>query len=348
MDQQNASAQRLLPAAMLKRWLQVCRVKITFGLFPMNRFVTTTWRKNSVKCLRKLESRFYWESALVRELPNPHRYAYYVNLNVMSTLMIDTIRIYMYIFAKLGHYAWRDISLEPFLWSGSPFLQDPLFPWLWAYICPPSTNASLVNALAQSKKCKFLRSPDVWACLWSRLQRWKAHPISSLTADSKSPDLGEGRAQVWQCGKLCFVGTEVMAHVCVCSRLWCYERAPRPRCSCCQHLGHRKEGVYSLPPYMWRSGPINISNRWRCIFLKFGEGRLLARGGVGFDKIPFCFEMIHRWSGLLLFDNHISLPARRTPHNCAWYNRTKSASLENEFLFFKCVCICFPKTSIIN
>jgi len=138
MDQQNASAQRLLPAAMLKRWLQVCRVKITFGLFPMNRFVTTTWRKNSVKCLRKLESRFYWESALVRELPNPHRYAYYVNLNVMSTLMIDTIRIYMYIFAKLGHYAWRDISLEPFLWSGSLFLQDPLFPWLWAYICPPS------------------------------------------------------------------------------------------------------------------------------------------------------------------------------------------------------------------
>jgi len=49
MEKSNASAQRLLSAAMLERWPQVCRVKITFTLLPTNCFAST--RTNSMKCL---------------------------------------------------------------------------------------------------------------------------------------------------------------------------------------------------------------------------------------------------------------------------------------------------------
>ena len=47
----NSSARRLLPAAWLERWPQVCRVKITFIVLPTNRFVYTT--TNPIKCLVK-------------------------------------------------------------------------------------------------------------------------------------------------------------------------------------------------------------------------------------------------------------------------------------------------------
>jgi len=43
------SARRLHSAALLERWPQVCRVKITFPKLPTNRFVSTT--KNSMKCV---------------------------------------------------------------------------------------------------------------------------------------------------------------------------------------------------------------------------------------------------------------------------------------------------------
>ena len=49
IEKQNASARRLLPADMLERWPQVCRVKITLTLLPTNCFVST--RTNSMKCL---------------------------------------------------------------------------------------------------------------------------------------------------------------------------------------------------------------------------------------------------------------------------------------------------------
>ena len=42
-------ARRLLSAALLERWLQVCRVKITFTRLPTNRFLSTT--KISMKCV---------------------------------------------------------------------------------------------------------------------------------------------------------------------------------------------------------------------------------------------------------------------------------------------------------
>jgi len=45
----NASARRLLPAAMPERWPQVCRVKIMFILLLTYRFVSTS--TNSIKCL---------------------------------------------------------------------------------------------------------------------------------------------------------------------------------------------------------------------------------------------------------------------------------------------------------
>jgi len=44
----NASAQRLLPADVLERWLQVCCVKITFTLLQTNCFASTT--ANLMKC----------------------------------------------------------------------------------------------------------------------------------------------------------------------------------------------------------------------------------------------------------------------------------------------------------
>ena len=43
------SARRLLSAALLGRWPQVCRVKITFTKLPTNRFVSRT--QNSMKCV---------------------------------------------------------------------------------------------------------------------------------------------------------------------------------------------------------------------------------------------------------------------------------------------------------
>jgi len=43
------SAQRLLSAALLERWPQVCRFKITFKKLPTNSFVCTT--KKSMKCV---------------------------------------------------------------------------------------------------------------------------------------------------------------------------------------------------------------------------------------------------------------------------------------------------------
>jgi len=45
----NFQALSLLSAAMLERWPQVCRVKITFTKLPTSRFVSTT--KNSMKCV---------------------------------------------------------------------------------------------------------------------------------------------------------------------------------------------------------------------------------------------------------------------------------------------------------
>ena len=43
------ASRRLLPAAMLECWPQVCRIKITFGLLLTDWFVST--KKNSMKCL---------------------------------------------------------------------------------------------------------------------------------------------------------------------------------------------------------------------------------------------------------------------------------------------------------
>jgi len=43
------SAWRLLSAALLERWLQVCRVKITFTKLLTNRFVSTT--RKSMECV---------------------------------------------------------------------------------------------------------------------------------------------------------------------------------------------------------------------------------------------------------------------------------------------------------
>ena len=48
MKQYNASTRRLPAAALLERWPQVCRVKITITLLPTNHFVFTT--TNSMKC----------------------------------------------------------------------------------------------------------------------------------------------------------------------------------------------------------------------------------------------------------------------------------------------------------
>ena len=45
----NASARRLLAAALLERYPQLCRIKIMFTLLPINRFVSTT--TNSMKRL---------------------------------------------------------------------------------------------------------------------------------------------------------------------------------------------------------------------------------------------------------------------------------------------------------
>jgi len=39
----------LLSAALLQRWPQVCRIKITYTKLPTNHFVSTT--KNSMKCV---------------------------------------------------------------------------------------------------------------------------------------------------------------------------------------------------------------------------------------------------------------------------------------------------------
>ena len=47
-DQWNASARRLLPATLLKRWPQVCHVKIMFKLLSNNWLIST--RMNLMKC----------------------------------------------------------------------------------------------------------------------------------------------------------------------------------------------------------------------------------------------------------------------------------------------------------
>jgi len=48
IEKYNASAWCLLPATLLERWPQVCRVKTTFELLPITSFVST--KTNSMKC----------------------------------------------------------------------------------------------------------------------------------------------------------------------------------------------------------------------------------------------------------------------------------------------------------
>ena len=66
MEKWVADCWRLLPAAMLVRWPQVFHVKMTFGLLLTNWFVST--KTDSMTPL-KVDST--WESAFVREIPNP-------------------------------------------------------------------------------------------------------------------------------------------------------------------------------------------------------------------------------------------------------------------------------------
>jgi len=72
----DSSAQRLLPAAMLERWPQVCRVKITLTLLLTNCFVSTT--TNSMKCLGNW---MLLRTEFGREIPNPT-----LNLTYSTTL----------------------------------------------------------------------------------------------------------------------------------------------------------------------------------------------------------------------------------------------------------------------
>ena len=53
-------------AALLEHWPQACRVKITFTELPRNRFVS--WQKFRWNVLW---TGFHWESAFVRQIPNP-------------------------------------------------------------------------------------------------------------------------------------------------------------------------------------------------------------------------------------------------------------------------------------
>jgi len=48
METENASARRLLPATLLERWPQVCRVKIMFELLRTTAFASA--KTNSMKC----------------------------------------------------------------------------------------------------------------------------------------------------------------------------------------------------------------------------------------------------------------------------------------------------------
>jgi len=52
VEKLNASACRLLAAAMLERWPQVCGVKITFEVLPTNLFIFT--KTNLMKCLSNI------------------------------------------------------------------------------------------------------------------------------------------------------------------------------------------------------------------------------------------------------------------------------------------------------
>jgi len=44
----------LIPAALLERWLEVCRVKITFKVLPTKSFVSTKKKFDEMRC--KLDS----------------------------------------------------------------------------------------------------------------------------------------------------------------------------------------------------------------------------------------------------------------------------------------------------
>ena len=49
-EKHNASARRLLPATLLERWPQVCRVRIMFESLPNNWFVSRKTVTNWMKC----------------------------------------------------------------------------------------------------------------------------------------------------------------------------------------------------------------------------------------------------------------------------------------------------------
>jgi len=66
MENQIASARRLLPADTFERWPQVGRVKITFGLLPMSRCVIST-KTSSMECAVDWNT---LKSAPVREILN--------------------------------------------------------------------------------------------------------------------------------------------------------------------------------------------------------------------------------------------------------------------------------------
>ena len=77
------SARRLLSAALLERWPQVCRVKVTFTVLPTNRFVSTT--KTSMKCVVN------WIPQRIRvrsRNTQPH-----LNLNFKSQLVLRTEKL---------------------------------------------------------------------------------------------------------------------------------------------------------------------------------------------------------------------------------------------------------------
>jgi len=60
----------MLTADMLERWPQVCRIKITFGLLPTNRFVST--QTNSMKCLINWKPEVVLRIYVCRRFTQPH------------------------------------------------------------------------------------------------------------------------------------------------------------------------------------------------------------------------------------------------------------------------------------
>jgi hypothetical protein len=73
----------LLSAALIERWLQVCRVKTTFGLLQTNWFAST--RMNSQKCL-KLESERRKKEIY---LENPRSFEKYRNATLRKCLRLE-------------------------------------------------------------------------------------------------------------------------------------------------------------------------------------------------------------------------------------------------------------------